>query len=87
MANIKSAQKRIKVNAKKAATNKANKSELKTVLKKFNEAVDSGDKALAQENFVLAEKTLDQNASKGTIHKSAAARKTSRLAKKLNKMA
>lgn len=87
MANIKSAEKRIKVNAKKAAANKANKSELKTVLKNFNGAVDSGDKALAQEKFVLAEKALDQNASKGTIHKSAAARKTSRLAKKLNKMA
>ncbi|MCK5762612.1 MAG: 30S ribosomal protein S20 [Clostridiales bacterium] len=87
MANIKSAQKRIKVIAKKTANNKANRSELKTVIKKFNEAVDSGDKALAQEKYVLAEKTLDKNATKGTIHKSAASRKASRLAKRLNKMA
>ncbi|MEA3423006.1 MAG: 30S ribosomal protein S20 [Bacillota bacterium] len=86
MANIKSAEKRIKVIAKKTATNRTNKSKLKTVIKKFNEAVDSGDKALAQEKYVLAEKALDQNASKNAIHKSTASRKTSRLAKRLNKM-
>ena len=87
MANIKSAEKRIKVIAKKTANNKANRSELKTVIKKFNEAVDSGDKVLAQEKYKAAEKALDQSASKGILHKSTASRKASRLAKNLNKMA
>ncbi|MBN2261154.1 MAG: 30S ribosomal protein S20 [Clostridiales bacterium] len=87
MANIKSAEKRIKVIAKKTAINKSRKSELKTVIKKFNEAVDSGDKTLAENRFKLAEKTLMQTAKDNTIHKNAASRKVSRLSKKLNKMA
>lgn len=87
MANIKSAEKRIKVIDKKTKINKSRKSSLKTVLRKFNAAVDSGDKAAAQETFRVAEKALMETASKGTIHKNNASRKVSRLAKKLNKMA
>ncbi len=87
MANIKSAEKRIKVISKKTDINKSRRSKLKTVLKKFSAAVDSGDKAAAQEVFATAEKALRETASKGTIHSNAASRKISRLAKKLNKMA
>lgn len=87
MANIKSAEKRIKVISKKTAINKARKSELKTVLKKFNAAVDSGDKAVAEVAFANAEKALRVTASKGTLHKNTSSRKVSRLARKLNNMA
>ena len=85
MANIKSAQKRIKVIAKKTARNRMVKSQLKTAIKRFEEAVSLGnfDEAKAKLRFV--EKKLHQAAAKGVIHKAKASRKVSRLAKKLNK--
>jgi len=86
MANIKSAKKRIKVTAKKTAANISAKSELKTSIKKFDAAIDSGDKTLAQENLKAAEKMLRKSASNGTIHKNNASRKVSKLTKKLNKL-
>ena len=58
MANIKSAMKRVKVNKVKAAANKARKSELKTVLKKANLAVESG--ANKEEAIKAAIKRVDQ---------------------------
>ena len=85
MANIKSAKKRIKVIDKKTARNRRVKNHLKAVLKSFDEAIENGDMELAKEKFDLAEKKLMQAASKGTIHKKAASRKVSRLAKKFNK--
>ena len=84
MANIKSAKKRIKVIDKKTARNKRVKNHLKEVLKDFDKAVAEGNFELADEKFKLAEKKLMQAASKGTISKNAASRKTSRLALKLN---
>lgn len=86
MANIKSAMKRVKISENKTRRNKMIMSNLKTVIRKFNEAVESGDKDLAQENFVLATKKLDMAASKGTIHANSAARKKSTLSRKLNAM-
>jgi small subunit ribosomal protein S20 len=84
MANIKSAKKRIGVIAKKTARNRRVKSHIKTVLKNFESAVAAGELETAKEKLVLAEKRLHQAAAKGTIHKNAASRKVSRLAKKLN---
>ena len=73
MPNIKSAKKRVLVNATKAAQNKAQKSALKTDLKKFEAAV--------------AVKAVDQAASKGLLHKNNAANKKSAMTLKLNKLA
>ncbi|MBE6852427.1 MAG: 30S ribosomal protein S20 [Ruminococcus sp.] len=83
MPNIKSAKKRVKVNKVKAASNKARKTNLKTVLKKADQAViaNATDKEAA---IRLAIKRVDQAAAKGLIHKNKAARKKSQLAKKLN---
>ncbi|MDD6083852.1 MAG: 30S ribosomal protein S20 [Oscillospiraceae bacterium] len=83
MPNIKSAMKRVKVNKVKAASNKARKSNLKTMLKKADTAVatNAADKEAA---IRLAIKRVDQAAAKGLIHKNKAARKKSQLAKKLN---
>ncbi len=86
MANIKSAKKRVQVAQKKTLRNKMILSNLKTVIRKFNKAVESGDKDLARENFILATKRLDMAASKGTIHANSAARKKSTLSRKLNAM-
>ncbi|MCM1179042.1 MAG: 30S ribosomal protein S20 [Clostridium sp.] len=87
MANIKSAKKRIKVIEKKTLRNKMIKSKLKTIIKKFEAAVASGDKALAQEQLKVCTSELSKAASKGVLHKNTASRKISRLAAAVNKMA
>ena len=84
MANIKSAKKRITVIEKKTARNRRIKNHLKTVLRNFDAAIAAGDKELAKEKLILAEKKLMQAAAKGTLHKNAAARKVSRLTKRFN---
>lgn len=83
MANIKSAQKRIKVTETKTLRNKIIKSALKTVIKKFETAVASGNAEEAKATYLNVTKSLDMAASKGIIHKNLAARKKSRLAVKL----
>ena len=80
MANIKSQKKRIKTNEKRQERNKAVRSELKTRVKNANRAAgtDQADEALR-----LAIKRIDTAAAKGVIHKNAAARRKSRLVKKV----
>ncbi len=87
MANIKSAKKRILVNRKRAERNKSVKSKVKTMIKKVETAVAAGDKELARANLVLAESEVDKACSKGVYHRNTAARKVSRLAKSVNKLA
>ena len=87
MANIKSAKKRILVNQAKALQNQMFKSQLKTAVKKFNAAVEAGDKAQASELYKLAVKKVDQAAARGIIHKNNAAHKKSEFTLKFNKMA
>ena len=80
MANIKSQKKRNLTNAKAAARNKAVRAELKTRVKTASKAAgDEGADALR-----IAQKRLDQAASKGVIHPNQAARRLSRLAKRVN---
>ncbi|HAS74959.1 MAG TPA: 30S ribosomal protein S20 [Clostridiales bacterium UBA8960] len=84
MANIKSAKKRISVINKKTALNKSRKSAMKTAEKRFLEAIATGDVEAAKAKFDYFEKKMAQNAAGGMFHKNAAARKISRLRKKLN---
>ena len=83
MPNIKSAKKRVKVIATKTLINKAANSELKTTIKKANAAIENND-ANKAEAIRVAVKTIDQAVAKGILHKNAAARKKSQLAKKAN---
>jgi len=85
LANIKSAQKRIRVAAKRQIRNKHIKSTTKTAVKKLNVAVGAGDVANTQAMLVQAIAAIDKAASKGVIHKNTAARKKSRLTKMVNK--
>ena len=85
MPNIKSAKKRVKVIATKTMLNKAVKSNLRTVMKKANLALETSD-ANSAEAVRLAIKKIDQAAAKGILHKNTAARKKSQLASKLNKV-
>lgn len=87
MANIKSAKKRVKVIQTKTLQNQMVKSQLHTVVKKFNAAVASGDKEAALAAYALAVKKVDQAAARGIMHKNAAAHKKSAFTLKLNAMA
>ena len=82
MPNIKSAKKRVKVIAVKTARNKANRSALKTEIKKANIAIETGENTT--EAVRAAQKKIDQAVAKGLLHKNTAARKKSALAKKAN---
>lgn len=84
MPNIKSAIKRVKKSKKANAANSSAKSAMRTAVKKAELAIASGAEN-AQELVVQAMRTLDKAVSKGIIHKNTAARKKSRLAKKLAK--
>ena len=84
MANIKSAKKRIKVIEAKTLQNKMFKTQLKTEIKKYEAALAAGDVELAQATYKAATKKIDQAASRGIIHKNAAANKKSQFTKKLN---
>ena len=81
MPNIKSAIKRVKVAEKANIANSQARSAMRTTVKKAEQALATGAEN-AQELVVAASKALDKAASKGLIHKNAAARKKSRLAKK-----
>jgi small subunit ribosomal protein S20 len=82
VANIKSQLKRIKTNAVRTERNKAVKSELRTWIRKFKIAADSGDASAASDALKVASTKLDKAVSKGVIHKNNAANKKSSMAKK-----
>ena len=84
MANIKSQIKRNRQNQKRHDRNKAVRSELKTRVKRAVTAAEQGDEKAA-EIATSAVKRLDKAASKGIIHKNAAARRKSRLQKRINR--
>lgn len=84
MPNIKSAIKRVSVIEKKTLRNNMIKSGYRTAVRKFEEAVEAKDVENAKTLFVEASKKIDMACSKGVIVKNTAARKKSRLAKKLN---
>ena len=84
MANLPSAKKRNKQNERNRIRNRARKSVIKTETRKLTEALHQGDLQTAQETFVRVTKKIDQVAAKGTLHKNTAARKKSRLARRLN---
>ena len=86
MANIKSQIKRNKQNEKARLRNKAVKSELKTSVRKFREAADTGDADAAQTAMRAATIKLDKAASKGVIHKNQAANRKSAIAKRVEQL-
>ena len=87
MPNIKSSKKDVISSKIAYEKNKANKSELKTIVKKFDAALVSGDKAAAEVAYKAAIKAVDKAVNKGLLHKNNAARKKSCMTLKLNKMA
>ena len=86
MPNIKSAKKRVKVTETKTLQNKMFRSQMKTEIKKYEAALETGDKAVAENAYKVAIKKLDQAAAYGIIHKNEVAHKKSQFTKKLNAM-
>ena len=64
-----SAKKRVRQNAKRKTTNRARKSQIKTQIKHFETALDSGDAAAASEQYRIVAQKLDKTASGSTMHK------------------
>ena len=87
MANIKSQIKRNKQNEKAHQRNKAVKSELRTHVRKFREAVESGNVEAATSALQVASRKLDKAVSKGVIHKNQAANRKSAIAKRYAELA
>ena len=87
MPNIKSAIKRAKVIETKTSRNNMIKTGYKSAIKKFDQAVEAGNKEEATKLLSAATKKVDQACSKGVIVKNTAARKKSALSKKLNAVA
>ena len=83
MANIKSQKKRILTNEKARQRNAAVKSELKTLVRSVNEAIEAADKEKAASVLALASKKLDKAVSKGVIHRNQAANRKSAISKKV----
>jgi small subunit ribosomal protein S20 len=79
-----SAKKRVRQNTKSNTINRSRKRQVKTQIKRFEDAISSGDIAAATEQLRLVTKKLDKTASTSTMHKKTAARKKSRLTKRLN---
>ena len=86
MAHSLSAKKRVRQNIKRKAVNRGRKSQIKTQIKRFETALSSGDAKAASEQYGLIVKRLDKAAATSTMHKRTAARKKSRLAKRLNNL-
>ncbi|MEP6798564.1 MAG: 30S ribosomal protein S20, partial [Lapillicoccus sp.] len=79
MANIKSQLKRIKTNEKRTERNKAVKSEIRTWIRKFRDAAETGDKTVASDALRTASTKLDKAVAKGVIHQNQAANKKSAM--------
>ena len=86
MANTPGARKAIRKIERRTAVNKARRSRVRTYLRKFDEAVASGDRTAAQTAFVEAQSELMRAVSKGVVHKNTGSRKVSRLAAQLKKL-
>ena len=84
MPNIKSAKKRVLLSEARNARNKAERSTLKTTLKKFDAAVAEGNRTEAEGAYKVAVKSVDKAVAKGILHKNNAAHKKSALTLKLN---
>ena len=84
MANIKSQIKRNRQNEQRRLRNKSARSFLRTKIKRFEEALASGDAQAARDAYRVMARELDKAAGKGIVHRNKAATKKSRLAKRLN---
>ena len=87
MANTPGAKKAVRKIERRTAVNRARRSRVRTFLRRFEEAVAAGDAGTARTAFAEAQSELMRAVSKGVVHKNTGARKVSRLAAQLRKLA
>ncbi len=83
MPSHKSAEKRVRVTAKRTAVNKARRSQIRSAIRSVEEALAAGDKKAATEALKAAEPQIMRGVSKGVVHKNTGSRKVSRLTARL----
>lgn len=86
MPNLKASKKDVLRSRKLRKRNLDVKSRVKTAIRKARMAVAAGDPVVSKELVKLSSRLLDKAASKGVIHKRQAARRKSRLARRLQKL-
>ncbi|MCG8409584.1 MAG: 30S ribosomal protein S20 [Phycisphaerales bacterium] len=86
MARSLSSQKRLRQSKVRAERNKAHKSQVKTAVRKVRDAIQHRDVETAEKALREASKLLDRNGNRKTIHPNVAARRKSRLAKRINEL-
>ena len=87
MPNIASAKKRVRRTEKRTAINHSRKTRVRGFVRKVEEALAKGDKTAAEAALKAAEPEIMRGVSKGVLHKNAAARKVSRLTKRVTRLA
>jgi small subunit ribosomal protein S20 len=87
MANSPGAKKAVRKIERRTAVNRARRSRVRTFLRRFDEAIQSGDATAAKAAFVEAQSELMRAVGKGVVHKNTGSRKVSRLAAQLKKLA
>ncbi len=87
MPNHKSAEKRQRQNEKRREINRSNRSRLRTEIKRLRAALADGDKDAIQEVYAATVSAIDKSVNKGVLHRNAAARYKSRIAKRLSGLA
>ena len=83
MPSHKSAEKRVRVTAKRTAVNKARRSQIRSAIRSVEEALAAGDKKAATAALKAAEPQIMRGVSKGVVHKNTGSRKVSRLTARL----
>ncbi len=83
MANTKSAKKAARQTVKRTERNKSRRTQLRSSVRKVEDAIAAGDKAAAQAALKDAEPVLARTAQRGIVHRKTASRKVSRLAKRV----
>lgn len=79
MANIQSAKKRVRRNARRTTINHARMGRIRTFIKRVELAIEGGDKAAAQEALKVAQPEIMRGVTKGVLHRNTASRKVSRM--------
>lgn len=87
MANTSSAKKAVRQIERRTAVNKSRRSQMRTFVRKVEEALTSGDPAAADAALKIAAPLMMRAAQKGIVHKNTASRKVSRLSKRVKSLA
>jgi small subunit ribosomal protein S20 len=86
MANTKSAKKAARQIARRTVINKSRRTRVRTAVRKVEEAISAGDRVAAAAAMTEAEPAIIRAAQKGIVHRNAAQRKVSRLARRIAKL-